>query len=1124
MNNDGSLYYSIDGFDSMAPFFMSLVSSADHWMFLSSNGGVTAGRKNADNALFPYYTDDKIHDSHTNTGPVTLISAALPAGRRIWQPFSHCTVSTADTIIRTLYKSRFGNSIIFEEKNLSLELTFSYTWSFSKRFGIVRTANIKNERTTPVSLQLLDGIRNILPAGADQRTQERLSTLIDGYKHNELHEEAGLGIFALSSIISDRAEPSESLTANAAWSAGFPGATVHIDPRIPRLFPDSVPANVSTEIRGQRGAFFLHGSVTLEKEMQWMIVADVSLTSAAIADLHNDLTTIPQKDLISSVENDVNSDTDSLRRIVASADGIQLSGDERLTGRHFANTLFNVMRGGLFSNGYLIPRDEFARFVHSWNQPVFERYSTCIKELPETMNLPDFQRRVDEAPLSGDALGKDFRRIAMEFLPLFFSRRHGDPSRPWNRFSIDFENSDGTPSLAYQGNWRDIFQNWEALSRSYPLYLEQMVTKFLNATTLDGYNPYRISQDGIDWERYDPDDPWSNIGYWNDHQIVYLYRLMKLLHNHQPSVLPSRLTEENYAFADVPYRIKPFSAILANPRDPIEFDTARESLVEERIAHIGADGKLVHHEGKRLYVTLAEKVLVLVLTKLSNLVPGGGIWLNTQRPEWNDANNALVGWGLSLVTVSYLRIFLVFLADLSTGSREITAISAPVARFYHEIFGILSEYRKKNPTDSPEERYAFVMAMGRIGDRYRKDVYNGTSSEDPEQIAVSDLRAFADVAVEFLERSIRASRRSDSLYHSYNLMQINSDSIEVSRLPLMLEGQVAVLSSGLLSSEESADVVEALYESALYRPDQDSFALYPDKHLPNFLEKNMIQSGTEETTDFLRKIALTTGDRIIEEDGRGMFHFNADIRNASVLEDRSKELSVSVADGARLQDLYESLFAHRFFTGRSGTFFKYEGLGSIYWHMVSKLLLAVAEQYRVDPTPRLAGLFHRIREGIGIHKSAREYGGFPTDPYSHTPSFSGVQQPGMTGQVKEDIISRFIELGVTVERGILRFHPTLLLKREFQGTPSHWEYRSHKGTWERIQLQAPSIAFTYCGTPIVYHLSGHGYGELVFHDGHSKRIPWTDGIELSQELSDDLFYRKGHLEYIKVGIPANLLI
>ena len=46
-------YYRIHNYDQIPPFFMSLVSSADHWLFISSTGGLTAGRKDAESALFP---------------------------------------------------------------------------------------------------------------------------------------------------------------------------------------------------------------------------------------------------------------------------------------------------------------------------------------------------------------------------------------------------------------------------------------------------------------------------------------------------------------------------------------------------------------------------------------------------------------------------------------------------------------------------------------------------------------------------------------------------------------------------------------------------------------------------------------------------------------------------------------------------------------------------------------------------------------------------------------------------------------------------------------------------------------------------------------------------------------
>jgi hypothetical protein len=65
-------FFKIANVDHMNPFFMTIVSDVDHWMFISSTGGLTCGRKNADSALFPYYTDDKIHDSFETTGSHTI--------------------------------------------------------------------------------------------------------------------------------------------------------------------------------------------------------------------------------------------------------------------------------------------------------------------------------------------------------------------------------------------------------------------------------------------------------------------------------------------------------------------------------------------------------------------------------------------------------------------------------------------------------------------------------------------------------------------------------------------------------------------------------------------------------------------------------------------------------------------------------------------------------------------------------------------------------------------------------------------------------------------------------------------------------------------------------------------
>ena len=89
-------------------------------------------------------------------------------------------------------------------------------------------------------------------------------------------------------------------------------------------------------------------------------------------------------------------------------------------------------------------------------------------------------------------------------------------------------------------------------------------------------------------------------------------------------------------------------------------------MIAERVRRLGADGRLIPDAtGGVHHVTLLEKLLIPALAKLSNFVPRGGIWMNTQRPEWNDANNALVGFGLSMVTLAHLRRYLQLIDEIT---------------------------------------------------------------------------------------------------------------------------------------------------------------------------------------------------------------------------------------------------------------------------------------------------------------------------------------------------------------------------------------------------------------------------------------------------------------------------
>ena len=1130
-------FYEIRHYDAMQPFFISLASDTDLWMYLSSTGGLTAGRRSPEQALFPYYTDDKITEQYEQTGPKTIIrvksqkALSVEDGMPVflWEPFSERQAGVYD-IERRIAKSTVGNKIVFCEENRTLGLRFSYMWMPAEKHGWVRRATLENLGKDNVEVEMVDGLQNVLPAGVERKTQNEFSTLVDGYKKTELV--GTLALFRMEAILVDRAEPSESLRCNTVYTLGLPEADYFLSSAPLDDFRTNplhlcYPCADYGESKGVRGAVFAHACFELEPSASrtWYNVADVEKDAVAVHDLMH---FVAREDAAEVIEQAVRQSTETLCRIVAQNDGVQHTADEHNDARHFANTLFNTMRGGFYLDNYNIGGAAFRKHIELFNKGVAERNKAFLDSLPETINYTDLQMRVAEQS------DPQLMRLFREYLPITFGRRHGDPSRPWNLFNIRVQDEQGRPIVSYQGNWRDIFQNWEALSVSYPGYINGIISKFLNATTADGYNPYKVTSEGIDWEMIEPENPWSNIGYWGDHQIIYLLKLLELSYKHDPEALRALLNERQFAFANVPYKFKSYKEIVADPKNTIRFDDDLHKRIFNLIPSYGQDARLVlDDKGGVLLTTMADKLLITLLAKLSNFIPEAGIWMNTLRPEWNDANNALVGYGASMVTLCYMRRYVAFIQQLIEGADETLTIAEETNTLLEALKMNFHFVIKEQPGISFNDytRRVFVDASGQAGENYRNAVYGGLSGR-MVKVHKQDMLSFLKIAQDFIDDSIRKNRRDDGLYHAYNLIKFESKAepasmcdpngalseqserslglcpdfeqsgrLTVSHLYEMLEGQVAVLTSGVLSAEEAADLLDAMRSSALYREDQRSYMLYPARRRKTFLELNNLPEDAKKLP-VVRKYLGT----VLRQDCDGGIHFDASYRNANNLPDEIK-------------DLYEQVFNHQAFTGRSGTFYKYEGLGCIYWHMVSKLLLAVgeviadetnadslseSEQIRLltfdfersglSSISRLRAHYNAIREGIGSHKQPQEYGSFPFDPYSHTPSMAGVQQPGMTGQVKEDILNRFFELGVMVYDGQIAFAPQMLTDADFTDG---------------------ELRFTYCDVPVVYH-KGTEKGVCVETiDGkHMAFCP----LPLTSDLSRHIFARDGYVKQIIVTI------
>ncbi|HFQ5063953.1 TPA: hypothetical protein ACGUVR_002466 [Vibrio vulnificus] len=1127
----GERYYKIAHVDKMAPFFISVVSSSDHWLFISSTGSLSAGRIRPENALFPYKSVDHIHESAENTGSKTIVRVQQDGRWVLWEPFNRFHDGLYQ-VERNLYKNSIGDKIVFEELNYTLKLKFQYAWASSDEFGFVRRAQISDLSGQDRELDILDGLQNLLPSGAPLAALQTRSALVDAYKWNEQVEGTSLALYTMYAKLSDRAEPAESLLATMVFSIDNDYGQILLSSEQLGAFRCGEPIVNEPLTRGVRGSYLINKTIKLPagQSKHWLIVADIDKNHCDVRALEQQLAT--PANVEQQIEASIAQNQQELVALMSGGDAWQVTAEETTFVHHYANVLFNSMRGGVIENNYQLDKQDVLKTMRKTNQQVVARQQTFFADLPESFTHAELVRL---AKLTGDA---QLVRLSYEYLPLTFGRRHGDPSRPWNHYEIKLKDDKGERLLSYQGNWRDIFQNWEALALSYPGFISSFMAKFVNASTMDGYNPYRITKEGIDWELLEADDPWSNIGYWGDHQIIYLLKFLELAKKYQREELCELLTSDLFSYANVPYELCGVDKLFANPKDTVSFNHELQQRIEEKVAKLGSDGRLILEGEDSVYmVNLCEKVLVPLLSKLSNLVLDGGIWLNTQRPEWNDANNAIVGNGLSMVTLYYMRRYVAFLQGLMSELPSSVSMSKEVFDWMLSITRILQDATKeiRQGTVNRQTRKAMLTLLEKSADEFRQRVYRMNGFSGKTKVEKSALEKLLEASLVVLDSSIENNLREDGLYNAYNILTYSGESLNIENLYPMLEGQVAVLSAGVLTPKQAVELLDKLFSSEMYRDDQQSFMLYPDRELPAFVARNRIAPAQVETNRVISDMLAKGDQRIVQRDIQGDCHFHAAFENVDGLRNAVAQVKMDYPEFSKeqwdeLDALYEQVFNHRAFTGRSGTMFGYEGLGCIYWHMVSKLLLAVQENYQFaleqdansEETKQLAQYYYRVRQGIGFNKTPQNYGAFPTDPYSHTPKHAGAQQPGMTGQVKEEVLTRFAELGIEVNAQRIGLQPTLLRKQEFLTQATTFSCLSVSGEKRSYVVEAGQLAFTYCQVPFIYQLSEQdkGHIEVMMRDDSMQLF---EQLELDERISQAIFARTGEVEKVVVSLPESML-
>ena len=126
-----------------------------------------------------------------------------------------------------------------------------------------------------------------MPYGVDPNLQNASSNLVDAYKKSELEAEIGLGIYALSAIIVDKAEPSEALKATTVWSTGIEKATYLLSSLQLDAFRKGAAIVQEVDVKAEKGAYFMYADIQLDPNTakNWMCIAEVNQSKVGIGEI-----------------------------------------------------------------------------------------------------------------------------------------------------------------------------------------------------------------------------------------------------------------------------------------------------------------------------------------------------------------------------------------------------------------------------------------------------------------------------------------------------------------------------------------------------------------------------------------------------------------------------------------------------------------------------------------------------------------------------------------------------------------------------------------------------------------------------------------------------------------------
>jgi hypothetical protein len=360
-----------------------------------------------------------------------------------------------------------------------------------------------------------------------------------------------------------------------------------------------------------------------------------------------------------------------------------------------------------------------------------------------------------------------------------FSRRHGDLERDYNFFSL-------APEFYSQGNgnFRDVCQNRRNEIFMNPLIEDFNMKMFVSFIQADGYNPLSINGSTFEIEDkeyarklvielFGDDEEFQHIlgnhftpgsiintiankkievdltddelfdkifikakqnyeahfseGYWIDHWTY----ILDLVENYQ-AVYPDKMKEKLYLDKDFMYFDSP---VYVLPRDEKTCITSENKIRrfgsllhndEEKIKkldmNIHASNWLKDKDNNVIKTNLFGKLFVLATTKIANLDPYGlGLEMEADKPGWNDAMNGLPGlFGSGVSETIELKRVVTFLQNNFNRNYDIE-VPVELIKFVDSLVNLLSldttDFVYWDKANSYKEKYRSEIRFNTIGNK-----------------------------------------------------------------------------------------------------------------------------------------------------------------------------------------------------------------------------------------------------------------------------------------------------------------------------------------------------------------------------------------------------------------------